>query len=73
MKKLHNMAFTSFEDMGVAMGVTKKGKRERSKICNRCGSEMIHLPGTNVYLCEGKAENGDDCGNRLFIRVKSAV
>lgn len=71
MKKLHNMTFTSFEDMGVAMGIAKKGKRERSKICARCGSEMTNLPGTNIYLCTGKSKTGE-CGNRLFLKVKTA-
>lgn len=76
-KKIMNMkkasgVFNSFGDLGAALGIVPYARKERDKTCNRCGSNMVHLPGTNVYLCEGKSEDGDDCGNRIFSRVRTA-
>lgn len=63
--------FSSFGDLGNAIGVKLNTPEDTySKECNRCGSKMVRVPGTNVWVCHGKNDKGEDCGNRLAARVR---
>jgi hypothetical protein len=64
-------SFNNFTDLGKAFGLKVKSKKGRPFICRKCGEEMKHVPGTNVYLCEGILPNGDACGNRVLTKVAS--
>ncbi len=61
MKKVH-----SFVEMGRVMGVHKtEDDKPKTKRCRKCGGVMSNIPGTNVFLCSGKTEDGP-CKNRVF-------
>ena len=63
--------FNNFADLGKAFGVKTKGKKGRPFICRKCGEEMKHVPGTNVYLCEAFLPDGTPCGNRVLTKAAS--
>lgn len=58
--------FTSFSELGKAMGVKPKARKDAPAVkCVVCGAEMRNVPGTNVYLCTGKNDEGEDCGRYI--------
>lgn len=62
-------AITSLKDLGKVFGIKPK-KREFSrhgKKCFHCGEDMVYIEGTNVWVCNGKREDGSPCGNRLIL------
>ena len=61
--------FSTFTEIGKAFGVSPRKRKERPFICRKCGEVMKHIPGTNVFLCEGKLPDGKDCGNRVFTKT----
>jgi len=58
--------FNSFEDMGKALGFTRKQKEKAKRKCFRCGSEMHNIEGTNVFVCTGTTKGEKQCPNRLL-------
>lgn len=58
-------------DLGVIFGIKpKQPKPEKQRKCNQCGGKLIHVPGTNVYICENEHE--DKKGNKRQHYVLSA-
>lgn len=63
------MTYNNFIDFAAAeFGIKPKKRKEKPFYCRKCGSEMIHVPGTNVFLCEHKTSDGVLCGNRVFTK-----
>lgn len=69
--------FKSFIDYAASRGIYPKQRKEKPFVCRKCGGEMRHIPGTNVYLCENNIEHvmpetGEKftvpCGNRVFTK-----
>lgn len=66
--------FDSFSALGAALGIKPNVQEDNySKKCKYCGTEMVNIPGTNVWVCHGKNEEGKDCGNRVTARVRPAM
>lgn len=66
--------FTSFSELGKAMGVKPKARKDASTVkCVVCGAEMRNVPGTNVFLCTGKNDEGEDCGRYILKSSRRAV
>lgn len=58
--------FQSFKELGRVMGIRKeKEDKPKTKRCRKCGGVMNNVPGTNVFLCTGKTDDGP-CENRAF-------
>lgn len=71
---LRGKVFNSFGSLGAAMGITPSVKEDNyTKECKLCGAGMVNVPGTNVWVCPGKNDKGEDCGNRLTARVRPAI
>lgn len=65
----------SLEELGKARGIApKQAKEPKPRKCFRCGGEMHHIDGTNVFICTGttKGKDGKEkkCMNRLFVGNK---
>ena len=60
--------FKSFLELGKSFGVSPKEKKDKPFHCRRCGKVMKHIPGTNVFLCEGRLSDGSECGNKVFTK-----
>lgn len=52
----------------------KQPKYPKSRKCFRCGGNMRHIEGTNVFVCTGTTKNKDgkekQCMNRLLVGTK---
>lgn len=70
MKYIKNRTFSSFEEMGAAMGIEKSEKVIKKK-CPKCGGRMDQVPGTNVFFCNNETEDGP-CGKRVISQPKTA-
>lgn len=43
-----------------------KPRKERVRKCKKCGSEMTHIPDTNIWICPGvEPTKQEPCGNVL--------
>lgn len=67
----------SFADLGKVWGITPKQQKEpKPRKCFRCGGEMRHIEGTNVFVCTGTKKDKDgkekQCMNRLIVGNKPA-
>lgn len=61
------MKFNSFSELGEHMGVKpRKRMPHNTKKCLSCGGEMVRVPGTNVFICHGKDEEGNPCKRRAL-------
>ena len=65
------MKTNSFKKMAEILGVETKNKTfAKPKKCFKCGSDMRHIEGTNVFVCDGVTEdkNGNKkrCSNTLL-------
>lgn len=73
MKKAKTL--NSFADLGKVWGLAPKQKGEsKSRKCFRCGGEMRHIDGSNVFVCTGTTKGKDgkekQCTNRLIVGAK---
>lgn len=71
MKKFKHKV-TSFAEVMAIMNpnFARVAKKERRKVCHKCGSAMERVPGTNVWRCTGdKLESGKSCYNTIFDRA----
>ena len=63
------MTTVSISDLGKIFGVKNPEARpEKVKKCRKCGTEMVHPAGTNVYICPGK-KDGKECGNVFYSKA----
>lgn len=63
------MKTISISELGKIFGVkTPMPRQEKVKKCRKCGTEMVHPAGTNVYICPGK-KNGKECGNVFYSKA----
>ena len=47
--------YSSFKELAIAQGISlPQEKAERARKCKACGAEMIHIAGTNVYVCRNE-------------------
>lgn len=74
---------TNFAEVAQALGfkVKQPVQKERTKRCYKCGNDMRHVEGTNVYVCDGSIVKEDTlpdgtkcsvtkpCGNTVIARV----
>lgn len=65
----------SFEELAKAFGFAPaKPKAPKPRKCFRCGGDMRHIEGTNVFVCTGTKKDKDgkekQCPNRLIVGVK---
>ncbi len=60
------MKINSFNALGGVFKVSPRQNKAKVFRCRKCGKEMRHLIGTNVYICENIASDGKECGNRVF-------
>ena len=65
------MTTNSFKQLAEKMGIKTKNKTfVKPKRCFKCGSDMRHIEGTNVFVCDNTIEdkNGNKkcCGNTLI-------
>lgn len=60
------MVFHSFAELGAAMHIAPKPRKERVFNCRKCGAPMRRVTGTNVYFCTGTASDGSPCTNRML-------
>lgn len=61
------MKTVSMTELGKSFGVkAPAGRAERVKKCRKCGADMVHLDGTNVYICPGK--DGKSCENVFYTK-----
>ena len=58
----------SFAELGKVFRIQPKARKAPQFRCRKCGTMMDNVPGTNVYLCNGKNSEGEPCTNRLFSR-----
>lgn len=66
------MVFHSFVEYAASRGLRPKQHKDKPFICRKCGAEMKHIAGTNVYLCENVPEGSKEpCGNRVFTKFVS--
>jgi hypothetical protein len=70
MKKTANRTFSSFDELGAAMGI-EKSEKTFSKKCPKCGTRMNQIPGTNVFFCPGETDDGT-CGKRVISNLRPA-
>lgn len=62
------MRTVSMPELGKIFNVNAPSSRpEKAKKCRKCGADMTHPAGTNVYICTGK-KDGKDCGNVFYSR-----
>lgn len=71
MKKIKGATFSSFADLGTAMGIEQKSEKVINKKCPKCGTRMNQVPGTNVFFCPGETEDGP-CGKRVISQLRPA-
>lgn len=67
----------SLSELGVAWGLAPRQHKEpKPRKCFRCGGEMRHIEGTNVFVCTGTKKDKDgkekQCMNRLLAGNKGA-
>lgn len=60
------MVFHSFSELGAALGIAPRPRKERVFTCRKCGSPMKRVPGSNVYFCTGTSDEGVQCTNRML-------
>ena len=60
--------FNNFADLGKAFGLKVRQRKQRPFLCRKCGEEMRHVSGTNVFLCDGVLPDGSACGNRVLTK-----
>lgn len=54
--------FNNFADFGKYMKVSPRPKKDAPATkCAICGTAMTNIPGTNVFVCPGKNEEGKLC------------
>lgn len=75
MKKVRTL--NSLAELGKAWGIApKQAKEPKPRKCFRCGGEMRHIEGTNVFVCTGTTKGKDgkerQCPNRLIVGAKGA-
>ena len=71
--------YTSFAQVATALGFKVKPvvKKEKERLCPKCGNEMRNVPGTNVWFCdwatledqsfyEDTVQVFTPCGNRVL-------
>lgn len=65
------MIFKSFKEMANAMGIKVKPREESEKkrTCQKCGSKLRHIDGTNVFVCDGVTEKGEACNAKYAVPV----
>lgn len=52
------MSYHSFAELGAVMGIKAPEKQDvKNRKCRRCGGEMHHIEGTNVFICEKDSEH----------------
>lgn len=44
------MSYHSFAELGAAMGIKAPEKEVKNRKCRRCGGDMHHIEGTNVFI-----------------------
>ena len=75
MKNVHGK-FTSFKEMGAALGIKSKEKAEKPRKCKVCGGLMNKVAG-NVWVCpfhkvtieklgDTEVQVFSECGNRVI-------
>lgn len=68
--KSNGRVFNSLSELGTAFGLKPaEPPTPKAKKCRKCGSVMSQVPGTNVWLCSGKTEDGKPCTNRALTSV----
>ena len=60
------MQVSTFNDLGKVFWVSPHRRKEKPFYCRKCGGEMLHIPGTNVLLCENIKGDGTQCDNRVL-------
>ena len=60
--------YNSFSDLAEVFGIAPVAKKKKAKpfFCRKCGHPMIHVPSTNVYMCEHIDKDGKECGHLVF-------
>ena len=61
------MQINSFGALGGVFGVSPRQNKTKPFRCRKCGREMRHLTGTNIYLCENTISDGTECGHKVFV------
>ena len=61
------MKTVTMNELARIFGVEKHEPRPvKNKTCRKCGGEMVNVPGTNVFICQGKG--GKPCDNRTYAK-----
>lgn len=76
MKMVHGK-FSSFKEMGAAMGIKLPKERPEAHKCKNCGGPLSHVNGTNVWLCDfykmEDAEAPDGTLVQVFSKCKNYI